>query len=235
MEEIFLEVEQRVESDKGKAKTLRHKGFIPAVLYGQGRKTQSLKISSSDLLQLIHRHRVETAVINLKVKDEDKKSKGYACLIKEIQYHPVKGDILHVDFNQISLTKAIKVKVPTVAKGEPIGVKQEAGMLNHILWEIDIECLPKEIPKEIEVDVSNLNINDVIQIKDIKIPQGLKVLDDPESIVFSVVPPIKEEVVVAPEEAVAAAEPEVIKEKKEVPGEEEQKETKAESKEKENK
>lgn len=229
MEEIFLEVEPRKEAGKGKVKGLRRQGFIPAVLYGTNKKPQSIKISRSDLLKLIHQHHIEAVVINLKIK-EDKKYKEYACLIKELQYDPVKDDITHVDFNLVSLTKAIKVNIPVIAKGEPIGVKQDGGMLDHVLWEVEVECLPKDIPKEIEVDVSNLKIDDAIQIKDIKAPQGVKVLNDPEAVVLTVAPPVREEVVVAPEEAEVQAEPEVIKEKKEVP--EEAEEEKNEEKEK---
>jgi len=222
MEEVSLEVKSRKEYGKQQVKGLRHEGFIPAIMYGLGKKPQALTVDRSVLLRLIHQYHIETVVINLKVRDEDKKVKQYDCLIKELQYDPVRGNIIHVDFSQISLTEVIKVNIPVVAKGEPIGVKQDGGMIDHILWEIEAECLPKDIPKEIEVDASNLKINDVIQIKDIIIPSGVKVLNDSEAIVLSVVPPVKEEVVVAAEEAEVSEEPEVIKEKKEVPEEEEE-------------
>ncbi len=227
MEEIILEVGLREGQGKGRANALRRQGLIPAVVYGQGKKSQSITLKRTEFLRLIHQRRIETALINVKLKDEDKKVKEHTCVIKEIQYDPTIGDIIHVDFNRISLTKAIKVKVPVVAKGEPIGVKQEAGMLEHILWEIEVECLPKDIPQELEVDVSNLKINDVIQIKDIKVPEGVKVLNDPQAIVLSVVAPVKEEVIVPPEEArLKPEEPEVIKEKKEAPTEEAKEEPK---------
>jgi large subunit ribosomal protein L25 len=159
-------------------------------------------------------------VINLKIKDDTKK-KARPCLIKEIQYDPVKGDIVHVDFNEVSLTKEIKVNVPVATKGEPMGVKQEGGSLEHILWEIEVECLPTQIPNQIEVDVSQLKIGDSIHIKDISFPSNIKVLNDPGAIVLSVAAPIKEEIPVAPVEGEVTQEPEVIKEKKEVPAEEE--------------
>ncbi len=157
-------------------------------------------------------------MINLTIKD-DKKKKNRLCLIKEVQYDPVKGDIIHVDFNEISLTKTLRVNVPVVAKGEPIGVKQEGGSLEHILWEIEVECLPTEIPKDIEVDVSSLKIGDSLHIKDITFPDKIKVLNDPEAVVLSVAAPMKEEVVALPVEGEEKVEPEVIKEKKEVPAE----------------
>lgn len=218
MEEIILEIQPRDELGKNKVKGLRGKGFIPAVIYAEGKKSQAIKVSHRQLWQLIHQHRLESMVINLKIQD-DKKQKGRSCLIKEIQYDPVKGDIIHVDFNEISLTKVIKVNVPVVAKAEPIGVKQEGGSLEHILWEIEVECLPTDIPKGIEVDVSQLKIGDAIHIKDITFPPNIKVLNAPEAIVFSVTAPIKEEVVAPAVEGEEKQEPEVIKEKKEIPAE----------------
>jgi len=227
MEELFLEAEPREELGRGRVKDLREKGFIPAVVYAQGKESLPIRVSQKALLGLVHQHRIESAVINLKIKD-DKKNKPLSCLIKEIQYDPVHGDIIHVDFNEISLTKAIRVNVPVIAKGEPIGVKQEGGSLEHILWEIEVECLPTDIPKGIAVDISQLKIGDSVHIRDITFPSGVKVLDDPTAIVLSVTAPMKEEVPVEAVEGEEKQEPEVIKEKKEVPVEGEEQEKKEE-------
>ncbi len=228
MEEIFLDVEQRQETGRAKAKDLRQEGFIPAVVYAEGKDSMSLKVSHSALLKLIHQYRIEGVLINLKVKD-DKKRPSRSCLIKEVQYGPVHGEILHVDFNEISLTKVIKVNVPVAAKGEPIGVKQEGGTLEHVLWEIEIECLPTDIPKDVQVDVTMMKIGDSIHIKDLNVPSGVKILTDPQAVVLSVASPMKEEVAAEALEGEEAKEPEVIKEKKEVPaaeGEESEKKEK---------
>jgi len=226
MEELFLDVESREEIGKGKIKHLRDAGFIPAVIYKEGKEAKAIKVPRKQLIVLLHQHRLENVVINLRVQD-DKKQKAKPCLIKEIQYGPVKGDMVHVDFNEVSLTKAIKVNVPVEAKGEPIGVKQEGGSLDHILWEIEIECLPTDIPEKFEVDVSNLKMNEAIHVKDIAFPANVKVLTEQEAVVLSVSAPIKEE---APaEEAIEGEEkqePEVIKEKKEVPAEAKEEEEK---------
>jgi len=230
MEEILLEAELRTEVGKGKVKALRDKGYIPCVVYAEGKESKAIKVEHSQFLRLIHHHRLENAVVSLKVRDENRQ-KPRSCLIKEIQYDPVTEDIKHVDFNEISLTKAIKVNVPIVAKGEPVGVKQEGGSLEHILWEIEVECLPTDIPKQIEVDVSQLAIGDAIHVKDIPAPPKVKILNDPDAILLSVAAPIKEEVVAAPVEGEAPAEPEVIKEKKEA-AEPEEKEGEAKEKEK---
>lgn len=219
MEEILLNAQIRQELGRGKVKDLRDEGFVPAVLYGEGKEALPIKVSRSELLRLIHQHRIEGVVLSLKIKD-DKKQESRSCLIKEIQYDPVHDDIRHVDFNEISLTKEIKVNVPVVAAGEPIGVKQEGGSLEHVLWEIEVECLPTNIPKNIEVDVSQLKIGDSIHVKDLALPPTVKVITSLEAIVFSVAAPMKvEEVVAPPVEGEVPQEPEVIKEKKEVPAE----------------
>jgi len=232
MEELFLDAEIREEIGKGKVHGLREKGFVPAVVYADGKSALSLKLSHRQLVQLIHHHRIEGVIINLNIKD-DKKQKSRPCLIKEIQHDPVHGEIVHVDFNQISLTKAIKVNIPVAVKGEAIGVKQEGGSLEHVLWDIEIECLPTSIPKDIEIDITQLKMGESIHIKDVIVPQGVKILNDPGAIVLSVIAPMKEEAPVEAVEGEAKLEPEVIKEKKEVPGEagaEEGKEAKKEEK-----
>ena len=217
MDELLLEAQLREEIGKNRSKALRHQGLIPAVVYSDGKESLSIKISRSELIKLIHQHQIENAIITLKVKD-DKKKAGRPCMIKEMQHDPVKGDILHIDLHEISLTKALKVNVPVTTKGEAPGIKADGGSLEHIMWEIEIECLPTDIPKSIEVDISNLKIGDAVHIKDIQFPPKIKVLHDPESIVLSVAEPMKEEVA-APVEGAEATEPEVLKEKKEEPAE----------------
>jgi len=218
MEEIFLEAELRDGSGRAKAKDLRDNGYLPAVVYFRGKSALSIKISRSTLLKLVHQHRFESTIINLKIKN-DKKTQGRPCLVKEIQYDPVGEDIIHLDFNEISLTESIKVNVPVETKGEAVGVKQEGGSLEHLLWEVEVECLPTNIPKNIEVDISSLKMGEAIYIKDIVFPQGVKHLNDPAAIILHVVAPMKEEVPAEVVEGEVKQEPEVIKEKKEIPGE----------------
>jgi large subunit ribosomal protein L25 len=217
MEEIILEAQKRQDIGKGKVTRLRHKSLIPAVVYGEGRLSLSIQVAARDFSRLIEVHRGESFVLTLRVKDNGK-SQDKSVLIKQVQYHPASEEILHVDFNEISLTKAIRVKVPLVAAGESVGVKQDGGVLDHILWELEVECLPTKIPKSIEVDVSQLKIGDSLHVSDIIVPPGVKILNDPQATILAVGMPTKEEVVSAVEEAAAGgakAEPEVIKEKKE--------------------
>ena len=218
MDELFLDAQVREEIGRGKTKGLRDQGFVPAVIYSEGKDALPLKLSHRQLVQLVHQHRIEGVVINVRIKD-DKNHKSRPCIIREIQHDPVHGDIMHVDFNQISLTKKIKVNVPVVTKGEPVGVKLEGGSLEHMLWEIEVECLPTNIPQEIEIDVSTLKLGDSVHIKDIAVPPGAEILNDPEAIILSVAAPMKEEALTEPVEGEGSQEPEVIKEKKEVAAE----------------
>lgn len=230
MEEINLLVQARKDIGRSKAKSLRYQGFIPGVVYGEGKKSQPIQIDKKTFLRILKSQRGENVIIKLSVASEDKKSKDIPVIIKELQHDPVTDELMHIDFNQISLTKEIRVKVPIVAKGESIGVKQDGGSLSHLLWDLEIECLPAEIPANIEVDVSNLKINDTIHVKDLILPRGIKVLQDPDLVALTVSPPVKEAVEEGAVEG-APAEPEVIKEKKEAPVEE-GKEEKPEKKEK---
>ncbi|MFA5059618.1 MAG: 50S ribosomal protein L25 [Candidatus Omnitrophota bacterium] len=217
MQEITLEAHVRTAIGTRKTKQLRREDFIPAVVYGERKKTVAIQLDRKTFERIERLHHGENIILSLNVIDDDKKVKDYSAIVKDTQRDPVSGRILHLDLHHISLTKEIEVKVPIVAKGEPVGVKQDGGSLDHLLWELGVICLPTKIPHHIEVDVSSLKIKDVIHVKDIALPEGVKTKQDPDTIVFAVVPPMKE---VTPEEAAAAAtqaEPEVLKEKKEDP------------------
>ena len=228
----FVELRAGLREGRGKEsnKKLRGQGLVPAIVYKKGEETISLKIEQKDLLKALHTEAGENVIIKLHV-DGIKKRKERTVVLKEIQKNPIKDYLLHVDFQEISLTEALKVKVPLAGKGEAIGVKQDGGVLQHVLWEAEVECLPTNIPEKIEIDISNLKIGDSIHVKDIQAPEGVKILDDPEAVAFTVEHPKKvEEVIAAPAEG-EIEEPEVIKEKKEKPEEEAAEEPKAPAKE----
>lgn len=220
----FVELKASLREEKGKEqnKKLRNTGMVPGVVYRKGEDTLSLKIDSKGLAKALHTEAGENVIIKLFVEG-DKKKKERIVVIKEIQKNPIKDTFVHLDLNEISLTETLKVKVPLMPKGEAIGVKQEGGILQHIMWEVEVECLPANIPDKIEVDVTNLKMGGTLSIKDIVLPEGVKILGDPEGIVFSVehVKTI-EEAVAAPAEG-EALEPEVIREKKEKEETEEEK------------
>ncbi len=208
MQKTNLKVKIREELGKEAVKKLRHQGLIPAVVY-KGKNSLNIKLSSKDFFEVIHTKAGENAIVNLQVES---KKPSRTAIIKEIQYHPLKGDILHVDFNEISLTETLTVKVPIAVRGEAQGIK-EGGILEHVLWEIEVECLPTEIPENIPVDVTPLKLGDSILVNDLQLPEGIKVLTDSTATVISLsVPHAEEEEALKPEEEMA--EPEVIMEKK---------------------
>lgn len=214
MDKIILKAETRAETGKKNAKDLRKKGLIPANVYKQGEEAVSLQVTIDDIEDILHTKAGENAIITLNISGGKLKDK--TVVIKEIQREPIKDGILHIDFNEISLTEELEVEVPLVSHGEPVGVKVDGGILEHILRELRIECLPTAIPEKIEADVSGLKIGDSVFVKDIKVPSGIKVLNDPELIAMIVKAPKAE---VPPEEVAAeaegAAEPELIRKKKE--------------------
>ncbi len=214
MDQINLKATVRVEKGKQAVKRLRDKGWIPAVVYHRGDEPVSIVVADKEVSRIIRSAEGENVLINLTIEKE-KRAKPRPVIIKEVQHHPVKRNILHVDFNEISLTEKIIVEVEVVANGEPFGVKQEGGLLDHPLRQIKVRCLPTDIPKHIDVDVSGLKLNDSIHVKDLKLSDKFEILNDPESLLFQV--KLHEEKV---EEAPAAAETqevEVLREKKEEP------------------
>lgn len=213
MEKIILKAEARTEVGKRVAKDLRAKGLIPANVYKGGKSATNLQIAIGDLTGILRTKAGENVIITLKISG-DKAAKDKTVVIKEIQREPIKDQILHVDFNEISLDEALKVNVPLTAHGEPVGVKVDGGVLEHVIRELQVECLPTAIPEKLEVDVSNLKIGDAIHVKDINAPEGVKILNDAELIAMIVKPPKVE----VPKEEVAAEgalEPELIRKKKE--------------------
>ena len=214
MEKVILNVESREGSGKRNAKDLRNKKLIPAVVYKGGKGAFKLQLAAADLAKILHTKAGENVIVTLKIAGGDSKAKDKTVVIKEIQREPIKSQILHVDFNEISLTETLKVNVPLTAHGEPEG-KKEGGTLEHVMWELQVECLPTDIPEKIEVDVSKLKIGESIYVKDITAPEGVKVLTDPELIAMIVKPP-KVEVPKEEVTAEAGVEPELIRKKKEV-------------------
>lgn len=216
MEEIKLDVQIRKQIGSRKIKRLRREHFIPAIVYGGRQDSSPVQVDRKTFERIARLHRGENIIYHLNLLDGDKKLKDYSAITKEVQHDPVTECVVHIDFNWISLTEKIEVKVAIEARGEPIGVKQDGGSLEHVLWELTVVCLPTQIPQAIEVDVSNLKLQDSIHVKDLILPAGVVIKNDPEAIVLTVAPPMKE---LKPEDlqAAASAEVEVLKEKKKEP------------------
>jgi large subunit ribosomal protein L25 len=206
-----IEAKKRDLVGKKNAKNYRNEGYIPGVYYFHGNEATSLLFDAKKLTQLLMGHR---GLIDLKIEDEKESLK---CFLKDYQLDPVTDTPIHVDFQGVKMGEKIIIQVPLIVRGTPAGVKA-GGIMEHITRELEIECLPKDLPEILEVDVAQLEIGDSIHIGDLKY-ENIVILDDPEETVVLVEAPriVVEEEVETEEEM---AEPEVIGEKKE--GEEEE-------------
>jgi large subunit ribosomal protein L25 len=233
MEELVLKAQHRKETGKGFGRRLRAQGLLPAVVYGDNKNPEHLIVNRHDLQRLMQHGTGEGTIISLKI--EGPKAAGeQKVLIRDIQKDPVTMYPIHADFYRVSLTKKLKVEVPVRGIGTPEGVKA-GGILEHLTRSIEIKCLPDAIPRSIDVDVNSLGVNHSIHVRDLKVAEGIEILSDPETALFTVLPPrVEEEVVAAaaaPTEELAeeGAEPELITRKK---GEEEGAEEKPKAEEK---
>jgi large subunit ribosomal protein L25 len=222
MKEIVIEAVSREKSGKGVARKLRAANRIPAVVYGKTDPPKSLEIDYAHFHKLHHALHGENALINLKIDGQvaDKKA-----LIRDIQYDPILGDILHIDFQRISMDQKIRVSINVHVHGVPKGVKTSGGIMQWSLRSLEVMCLPADIPESIDINVDELDIHDGIKVRDLSYP-NLDFANEPEETIVNVIPPalVKEETpaATAEGEAVAAAEakpeetaePEVISEKK---------------------
>lgn len=213
MEKIELNVQERGSFGKGGCRRLRKEGIIPGVVYKSGEEGVSLEIDRNDLWHALHTDAGENAIITMKISDPASgKSSERTVILQEVQVDPINNDFIHVDFHEISLKEKLQVNVPIESKGEAVGVKEDQGVLAQTLWELEVECLPADIPEHFYVHVEDLRIGDAIHVSEMEIPEGVEVLTDPEQVVISVNPPEMEE---EEEEDVlgeeTAEEPELIK------------------------
>lgn len=212
MEQIQLDVQLRKKTGSNEVRKVRRQNFIPAVVYGAGQDPAAIQADRKIYERIARQHQGENVIFHLNVLDGAKKLSDYPAIVRDVQVHPVHDQILHIDFHRIDLSKEINVKVAITTRGEAIGVKRDSGTLEHHLWELEVICLPTNIPHHLEVDITNLGIHDAIHVKDVKLPEGVRTEQDPESVIVSVAGSTQE---IKPEEIGAApAEVEVIKEKK---------------------
>ena len=214
MEQVQLAATLRKKEEAGKkfANQLRKQGLVPTVVYKSGKETLSVAVNEKEFEKALHTSAGENVLVELKIAGAAGKDQSRTVLIKAIQHHPYKDNVLNIDFQQIALDEVIKVKVPIHTKGEAAGVKA-GGILERIMWEVEIECLPTQIPERLEIDVTGLEIGHSKAIKDLVVPSGIKILVEPEQIILSVnIKKTIEEAVAVPEGE--ATEPEVLREKK---------------------
>ena len=211
---VSLTASTRQSTGKGGARQARFRGQIPAVIYGRGRETQPLAVEAKALEKALTGVEPASTIIELAVD-----GKTVRTLIREIQRHPVRPDIIHVDFYEIHAAEKVKLKVPVHLVGAPDGVRNEGGVLDQVTREVEIEVLPEQIPDRVELDVTALKIGDSLHVRQLQIP-NVTILTHSDLTIATVVPPRAEEVTAPTPEAVAeVAEPELIRKVRE--GEEE--------------
>ena len=209
MAEVSLEVERREATGKEVAKKLRREGRVPAVVYGGHKEPVAITVDRKAVSELIQKseHGVRSVFL-LKMAGSDQQRHA---MIKEVTIDPISRKMMHIDFVRVVMDEVVRVTVPVHLNGTAIGVK-EGGLLDWQVRDVHIECLPNVIPDSIEVDVTPLGHHDYYRIKDLKLPEGAKILDDPERVVVGVTQARAEVTDATAEAAVAApAEPEVIK------------------------
>ncbi len=199
----------REKTGKGGARQTRREGFIPAVLYGPGYEPLPIKVERKSTEKIINQLHAHNVMGDLKISDG--KEEKIKVILKDIQFDEITGEILHLDFYRVRMDKPVVMEVPINLVGESPGVKK-GGILEHELREIEIEVLPANIPEKIDIDISNLDIGDSLLVKDIEVGEGIKILEDEEKVVISILAPkvVEEE----EKEEEVEAEPEVISEEK---------------------
>ncbi len=197
MERIELQTTVRKSTGNSPARSLRRAGQIPAVLYGPKMETVLLSVNIKDLEQIFKQGNAFQVILNLVIQNGKKKTK--AAMVKELQTHPVSGSFIHIDFYEIDMKRQIKVMVPVITKGQSVGVEL-GGMLNIVRREVELLCLPGDIPEAIEIDITDLDIGDSIHIEDIQLGENVEVSADFNFTVVTVLSPTVEEEEVVEEE-----------------------------------
>jgi large subunit ribosomal protein L25 len=208
MERITIHAEKREEKGKGAARTLRRQDMIPAILYRAG-GSLPIKLPKKEISQFINTTAGQQMMVSLQFADGESK----LALMKEYQIDPTQRELLHADFFEVSLTEKVRVSLHVTTTGEPVGVKRDGGILQNVLREIEIECLPDKIPGQISIDISGLEIGQALHVSDLKLEEDVKLLTDSDEVIVNIIAPIVEKEVAPVEEVApeAAAEPEVIK------------------------
>ena len=213
---VSLQVSQRAGIGRTALKAVRKAGRVPGVLYGKAKdktiRSRPIEIDARKLASLLQSSTSENVLVDVELTDPSgKKVDQHLALLVDVQHHPIKDYIIHIDLHEIAQDEILHAEVPVTSVGEPVGVKTGGGLLETMLRTIRVACLPRNLPELITVDVSHLEIGHSVHVRELVLPEGVTVSNPPELPVFSVFAP-KEEVVEAPTTEVT--QPEVIKEKK---------------------
>jgi large subunit ribosomal protein L25 len=210
MEQIVVEAQRREPAGKNANRRLRKSGRIPAVVYGAKREPLPLLVDPIAISDVLHSQSGHNTIFAVRVEGSQAN-----VMVKDYQLDPVRGNLIHADLYEIAMDQLLKLTVDVEMVGESEGVKVGGGIMDVVSRTLEVECLPTDIPKSIKVDVSHLKINDYIRVKNLPADPKVRILSEPEVVIVTIVPPVKEEVVevAAP---VGPAEPEVIKKGKAV-------------------
>ena len=212
--QVKLTAQRRTVTGRSAVRKLKARGVVPAIIYGAKDKPETLQVSKRDINAMLSHASGENILVELEIEGDGGKNR--LALVQEVQHSPVGGDVLHIDFHAVSMDEKIQADVPLEAVGTANGVKNFGGLLEQNLRSLAIECLPRDLPDVLTVDVSALNIGDSIHVRDVALPEGVTTKTQPDLTAFSVLAPtVEEEPVAAAVEA--ATGPEVIREKKEEP------------------
>ena len=202
---MTIEVQPRETTGKNANRRSRAAGKIPAVVYGGGKESVAIEVDRKTLLDMMKGHAGENPIFLLKLGDKDRHA-----MIRNMEVDPLSRQVIHIDFQRVMMDQKVRVTVPVELTGTPVGVKVEGGMLDFVTREVHVECLPGQIPKHLEVDVTDLHVGQHVEAKDIQLPEGVTLLDEPEKVLASLGHSRTEEA----EAGADRAEPEVIKKAK---------------------
>lgn len=220
-EQFHMQVQTREETGKNKNRRLRASGQIPAVIYGTGGDTVSIQIERRKMQEVFRQGATENTIFLLKRPESDQERHAR---IREMQTNPITREILHIDFQRVLMDELIRVTVPVHTEGVPKGVRDDGGVLDHVTREVEVECLPGDIPASIDIDVSELVIGDHVEAGALELPKGVTLTEEPDRVIVAVAYPVRVE---EPEEegeeedllGAEQEEPEVIGRGKEEEGE----------------
>jgi large subunit ribosomal protein L25 len=203
---MTIEVQPRETTGKNANRRSRAAGKIPAVVYGGGKESVSIEVDRKTLLDMLKGHAGENPIFLLKLGEKDRHA-----MIRHMDINPLSRQVIHVDFQRVLMDQKVRVAVPVELTGTPVGVKVDGGMLDFVTREVNVECLPGQIPKHLEFDVTEMHIGQHVEAKDLRLPEGVVLLDDAEKVIASISQSRTEE---AAEAGADRAEPEVIIKKK---------------------
>jgi len=179
-ETLTIEVQPREKTGKNANRRSRSAGKIPAVVYGGGKESVAIEVDRKTLIDMVKGHSGENPIFLLKLGDKERHA-----MIRHTQVHPVSRQVIHIDFQRVLLDQKVRVAVPVELVGTAYGVKTEGGMLDFVTREVHVECLPGQIPKHLEVDVTEMHVGDHVEAKDLKLPEGVVLLDEPDRVIAS--------------------------------------------------